>query len=338
MKDVKLVKNLYALCAVLTISIVASIVYPSLSLAAVEVKKELLKTPEKVNDLLDRKQITTKQVPNPHWSAQGCAACHKAKPSKNNLKLRTKNVEVMCGNCHDKLSRDNFFHPTEIEPSKSKKQRMSKSFKKFLKNKELSNGKINCLTCHDVIKQCYTSKFKEKGNNHEFFRDGPYTSRTALCFNCHDKKKYKRFNPHEQISKSGEIYKASCLMCHKNSKNIFNNTSLEQQEFNVGKEWKNMCTGCHPWKPHPGGELSFGKKVPNHLVVPSKYTLKTMQKMIKKKKLYFPLEPHTGKVYCGTCHNVHEKGILKSAIKQKGSNSKFRLREKNMCKNCHDLY
>lgn len=312
-------------------------------LAANVQKKELFRTPEKINSLLERKQITTEQVPNPHWDQTGCAACHTAKPTKNELQLRTKDVSRMCGNCHDKLSHDSFFHPTEITPSKSKKKRMSKAFKKFLNNKDLSKGQITCLTCHDVVKQCYTSKFKEKGSNHEFFRSGPYTSRTALCFNCHNKNNYKRFNPHKQISKNGKIYKATCLMCHLNSKHIFKNAknndiSLESQEFNVGNDWKNMCTGCHPWKPHPGGELAFGKKVPNHLVVPKKYTLETMQETLKKKKVYMPVEPHSGKVYCGTCHNVHEKGILKGRYKQKGANSKFRLREKKMCKNCHDLY
>lgn len=338
MKEVNSVTRYCSLYSFILISVGLAIVFPCVSQAAVEIKNELLKSPEKVTSLIDRKQIIVEQVPNPHWNARGCAACHKAKPSKKNLKLRTNDVKVMCGNCHDKLSHDSFFHPTEIAPSKSKKKRMSNSFKKFLSSKAFSNGKLNCLTCHDVVKQCYTSKFKEKGNNHEFFRDGPYTSRTALCFNCHDKKKYKRFNPHAQVSRSGKVYKATCLMCHKNSKNLFNNAPLSKQEFNVGKDWKNMCTGCHPWKPHPGGELSFGKKVPNHLVVPSKYTLKTMKTMVKKKNLYFPLEPHTGKVYCGTCHNVHETGVLKQRIKQKGSKSKFRLREKNMCKNCHDLY
>ena len=338
MKEVNFVKRYCSLYAFILISVGTAIALPSVSQAAVEIKNELLKSPEKITSLLDRKQITAEQVPNPHWNARGCAACHKAKPSKNKLKLRTTNVKVMCGNCHEKLSHDSFFHPTEIAPSKSKNKRMPKSFKKFLSNKVLSSGKLNCLTCHDVVKQCYTSKFKEKGNNHEFFRDGPYRSRTALCFNCHNKKKYKRFNPHNQISNSGKIYKETCLMCHLNNKNIFNNSGLDKQEFNVGKDWKNMCTGCHPWKPHPGGELTFGKKLPNHLVKPSSYTLKTMNASLKKKRIYMPLEPHTGKVYCGTCHNVHEKGILKHRVKEKGSKRKFRLREKKMCKNCHDLY
>ncbi len=302
------------------------------------VRTELLSSPEKITELITRKQITTEQVPNPHWNKQGCVACHQGKPKKNNIKLKSKRVSVLCGNCHNKLSDESYFHPVDIKPSKSKLQHMSKRFKKFLKNKELSNGKLNCLSCHDIIKQCYTSGFSEKGDNPEFFRGGPYTTRTALCFNCHNKKKYRRFNPHKQISKKGKVFKKGCLMCHTSSKYLFSQVALNKYEFHVGKDWSKMCTGCHPWKPHPGGELAFGKKVPNHLVRPSDSILKTMKKMSKKKNVYFPLEPQTGKLYCGTCHNAHEAGIMKLSAKQKGAKRKFRLRAKKICDYCHDLY
>lgn len=314
------------------------IVFNTQLVKASEQTDRLMSTPEKITGLLQRKQITPAQVPNPHWNAKGCAACHNGKPSKRNLKLRTENIAVMCGNCHKKLSHESYFHPTEIKPSKAKARRMPKKFKKILANRKLSKGKINCITCHDVVKQCYISGFTEKGDNHEFFRGGPYTTRTALCFNCHNREKYKRFNPHKQVSGTGKVYKKSCLICHRDSKYLFKKASLDKYEFNVGKDWKKMCTGCHPWKPHPGGELAFGKKVPNHLVKPSDYILKTMTVMSKKKNVYLPLEPHTGKLYCGTCHNAHSAGVMRTAAKKKGSNRKFRLRAKKMCDYCHDLY
>lgn len=95
MKDVRSVNNIYTLYAVLIIGFSVTAVFPCLSFAAVEVKSELLKTPEKITELLDRKQIIPKQVPNPHWNAHGCAACHTAKPSKKNIKLRNKSVAIM---------------------------------------------------------------------------------------------------------------------------------------------------------------------------------------------------------------------------------------------------
>jgi len=315
-----------------------------LVLTAVSVRGEnntykLMASPEKITDMLERKTIKPEQVPNPHWNKDGCSACHNGTPSKQNLKLKTNNVGKLCGNCHDKLSNESYFHPVNIKPSKSKYKRMSKAFKKALNDKKLGKGKVTCLTCHDVVKQCYTEKFKEKGDNHEFFRNGPYTSRSGLCFNCHNKKKYKRFNPHKQVSKSGKVYKKSCLMCHLNEKHLNNsNTSLDKYKFNVGDDWNKICTGCHPWKPHPGGELAFGKKVPNHLVVPSDFIQKTMKKMSKKKSVYLPVEPHTGKLYCGTCHNSHDSRVMTKRTKKKGANRKFRLRGKKMCDYCHDLY
>ena len=89
-----------------------------------------------------------------------------------------------------------------------------------------------------------------------------------------------------------------------------------------------MCTGCHPGKRHPGGG--------NHLVKPPVEILEYKLKMEKKNNVVFPLEPGTGKVFCGTCHNPHEKGIIKEKAAAKGAGSKKRLRMQQLCGNCHD--
>ena len=49
-----------------------------------------------------------------------------------------------------------------------------------------------------------------------------------------------------------------------------------------------------------------------------------------------PLEPGTGKVFCGTCHNPHEAGVVKNAAATKGAGSKQRLRMVDICEQCHD--
>jgi len=108
--------------------------------------------------------------------------------------------------------------------------------------------------------------------------------------------------------------------------------------FNVTRDLSLMCTGCHPWKPHPGGAFSFfsKKEGPDHLVVPSKDVARRMKRMERKNDVVFPLEPGSGKMFCGTCHNSHEKGVVRSAAADRGADSKHRLRLTKMCTQCHE--
>ena len=58
--------------------------------------------------------------------------------------------------------------------------------------------------------------------------------------------------------------------------------------------------------------------------------------MEKKNNIVLPLEPGSGKVFCGTCHNPHEKGVIKLKAAAKGADANKRLRMQKICKNCHD--
>ena len=59
--------------------------------------------------------------------------------------------------------------------------------------------------------------------------------------------------------------------------------------------------------------------------------------MMDKNQVNLPLEESTGKVYCGTCHNPHERGVIKNVTGSKGADEPKRLRATNICENCHDL-
>jgi len=197
---------------------------------------------------------------------------------------------------------------------------------------------MSCLTCHDVVMQCTPSRFVEQGSNSEFFRLGPFQSRTEQCYKCHNKKKFKRFNPHEQVTKNGTIKKSTCYVCHKEVDKLADIKSPDDLKFNVS-DYSKMCTGCHIWKPHPGGELAFGfkKKNSNHLVKASDLVLLQMKAMIPKVNMYVPLEPKTGKVHCSTCHNVHQKGVIKDKVKAMGADSDKKVRREEMCNICHPI-
>ncbi len=297
-------------------------------------KQTVLSIPRLVSkDILNKYAII-----DPHWNSKQCGICHNGIPSKNNLKLHLRDVNKLCQSCHQYIPVNLFNHSVKIKPGQKMLARMPIEFKKTLQSKLVKKDTMSCLTCHDVIMQCTPSQFFNKGRNSEFFRLGPFRSRTDLCFKCHNKNKFKRFNPHNQISKTGIVKTNTCYVCHAEVSKLSKLNSSKDLSFNVS-DYSKMCTGCHIWKPHPGGELAFGfrKKTANHLVKASDLVLLQMKLMLGKNKVYFPLEPITGKVHCATCHNIHEAGVIKNKIKSKGADSDNKLRQQQMCEICHPI-
>jgi predicted CXXCH cytochrome family protein len=280
-------------------------------------------------------QKKDKEFHNPHWQDEGCQACHKGKPTRNNLKLHTSDINTLCNSCHKTISQHSYIHPYGMTPSKKIMKNMPGSFSAAVKR---GSGKLTCITCHDLPMTCLPEKKSHKGLNPLFFREGPYKTRTELCYRCHDKSKYQRLNPHDQISEEGVLKEKLCTVCHVSTEKLATAKNIEEVDFNYQGDLSAMCAGCHPVKPHPGGSFSFfsNKKGPNHLVKPPENILRYKQKMEKKNNIVLPLEPGTGKVFCGTCHNPHEKGVIKVQAAAKGAGSDKRLRMQKICINCHD--
>ena len=290
--------------------------------------------------VLSLTQQTNHQTQNPHWSADGCLACHKNKPQeinlkRNNLKLHTSDINALCNSCHSSISKHLYIHPYGMKPSKKIMDNMPASFLKAVKR---GKGSLTCIACHDLPLTCLPKNKFKRGLNPLFFREGPYKTRTELCYRCHDKSKYKRLNPHDQINKNGKLNEEICTVCHLTTEKLKKAKDINDVDFNYKENLSAMCTGCHPVKPHPGGSFSFfsDEKGPNHLVKPSQDILEHKLKMEKKNNIIFPLEPKSGKVFCGTCHNPHEKGVIKVEAAAKGADDNKRLRMQKMCRNCHN--
>lgn len=277
----------------------------------------------------------SKQPQNPHWQASGCSSCHDGKPSRKNLKLHTADINALCNSCHESISQHSYIHPFGMKPSKKIMKNMPRSFLNAVKR---GKGKLTCITCHDLPLTCLDKNKSKQGLNPLFFREGPYKTRTDLCYRCHDESKYQRLNPHDQINKSGKVNSKLCTVCHNSVDKLKDAKNINDVDFNYEGNLSAMCTGCHPVKPHPGGSFAFfsDKKGPDHLVVPSERIMNQKKMMEEKNNITLPLDPVTGKVFCGTCHNPHEKGIIKIKAAAKGADEKKRLRMQKICRNCHD--
>jgi len=298
-------------------------------------RKTIINNTSSIPKWLKTDRINKQQIPDPHWNPDDCLACHKSKKAtKNNL--RSKNIDKVCNNCHTSLSAHDYIHVSDIKVPKSMYRRMPKGFQQSIAQ---NSNKMKCTSCHDLPMTCVKSRHKEKRQNPKFFRGGPYKSRSGICYHCHDQNKYQRINAHKQIDNKGQIKKDKCLICHEVSTDIHAVKDISSIKFNLKDNLSRLCWGCHPWKPHPGGSFSFfsGKGgTPNHLVKPSESILERMHQKQAEHDILFPLEPGTGKVFCGTCHNPHQKGVIKDQKLAKGADSKQRLRMQKLCANCHD--
>lgn len=267
----------------------------------------------------------TNQI-NPHWKESLCKTCHNTgKPSKGNLRLKIKNKDKLCKSCH-KNDDHNYIHLVDVPvPNKMLKHMPAK-----MKAASGAKGKkLRCGTCHDTVMQCTPKLFSERYGNSQFLRGKNPQKRTDFCYQCHDKKAYAKLNPHDQKSDSGKIYRDKCLICHVKVPEQQGTKKVKITELRVKKPWYKLCKNCHRVGPHPGDNT-------RHLVKPSAKVLKRLRMMTPKNQIMFPMEPGTGHVYCATCHNPHERGIIKNKLAAKGADEKHRLRSNYVCENCHD--
>ncbi len=306
-------------------------------------ERRLLEQVEEIPRLLSQKKLNAELIPDPHWREDACVACHQGNPTDGNARLRGKgDINALCNNCHDVVSVHSYIHAVGMAPSPEKKSRMPTQ---FLQAVTRGNGMITCISCHDLPMQCRKERFGERGLNPLFFRGGPYTSRTGLCFNCHDPGHYERLNPHDQITDLGELNTQVCIVCHQAVPKRREAKSIDDVTFNVSDDLNKLCTGCHPWRPHPGGSWArFSSRSdsagPNHLIVPPPEVLKRLKAVEKSKDMVLPLDPATGRIFCATCHNPHERGVQRQRRADRGADGYQRLRSSGsnqmICQSCHD--
>jgi hypothetical protein len=253
-----------------------------------------------------------------HYTGKYCTECHVKIPQKKGDALLKfgGDFSQLC-RCHG-YTPGTYIHPVDVEPSEEKKAKIP------VREMPLQNGKITCLTCHDMYMQCeYNPRLKQL--NKLFLRGAPFAHRTDICFKCHDEKKYKMLDPHNQFDADHNIVVEKCLYCHVEKPNVEFST-FEDVEL-VGN-LEVLCQRCHGERDHPSGK--------NHLRVPSANTLRIMREGERLFNIVLPLDDN-GKVSCPTCHNPHEKGVIPAErAGAKGASEKFRHRlPGNICMACH---
>ncbi|MBI4709712.1 MAG: hypothetical protein HY759_01170 [Nitrospirae bacterium] len=184
---------------------------------------------------------------------------------------------------------------------------------------------MTCVTCHDIYLQCQDNQ-RLKLINKKFLRDAPYRKRTELCIKCHDEKKYKMLNPHNQLNANGEIIVEKCLFCHEEKPDEKHATF---KEVKLIGDLVMLCQRCH-------GERRDHPARADHIRKPSAETREIMKAGERQFNISLPLDQE-GKIFCATCHNPHEKGVIPAELAgAKGGSEKFKHRlPGQMCRACH---
>ena len=251
-----------------------------------------------------------------HYTGKYCTDCHEQIPNEGGNKF------LKYGGDYNKLCKchvegpGSYIHPVDIVPSAKKEARFPAAL-------PLRDGKITCLTCHDIYWQCQKRTIDKIS-----LRGAPYPKRSDFCYQCHDETSYMMLDPHVQLNAWGKIIDERCLYCH--------TEKPDEKRANYGDvrligDLEVICQRCHVIRGNHAGNF-------DHMVKPSAKALARMQAMEKEFDIILPLGTN-GNMTCITCHNPHDKGVIpaeRPAAKGAGSKYRHRLPDR-LCVECHKV-
>jgi hypothetical protein len=298
--------------------------------------------------LAEKGQAGTGKKPstnNPHGNPALCSACHAfAIGGKDTLTFGA-NVLRLCESCHDGQHAAREVHPVNLVPSAAILERMPSDFL-------LEDGKLTCLTCHDVASQCIAGQ-PTAAPNRNLLRGTPSSDPMVFCFRCHIPQLYKPFNVHDQLE--GNKTKAdTCQWCHASAPEVGASVA-EQTSLALRRTGPELCNNCHSVSAdHPAGNPHVHTKPSAQMQsymaayemepgmhLPFKQLLEYVR-AAKRAPKSIPLDSQ-GRLTCWSCHNPHEEGLLPrwnprsvGAEPKKAIRHRLRAREgDNACRACH---
>jgi len=257
-----------------------------------------------------------------HYTGKYCLVCHEQTPRQGVKLLKYGgDLKQLCRCHYSSIVKD--LHPVGIEPSEEKKKRLPNDF-------PLQDGKIDCITCHDIFDQCRDSGSEGMFTDESrlFLRGGPYKDLNKLCYKCHNEIKFKKYNPHKQLNANGDIVGLKCLYCHKEIPDV---NQAGYDDITLIGNLDMLCDRCH----NKVGEQSLHA---SHMRKPSAKVFASIKQLENKFGIILPLNDD-GKITCVTCHNPHQKGVIpaeKAGAKGADEANRHRFLE-NICMQCHQM-
>lgn len=252
---------------------------------------------------------------DPHWTGKHCSECHVAEKIPE-LRFGG-DIEQLCNRCHRNA-------PPACTKVHQKNSMLPNTMGKNIPaDWPLVDSKITCLTCHAILLQMHANDAGKKENK-DFLRSNKPGDLVGFCFNCHQKERFQKTNPHLGIQ-STQV-RSSCFQCHTEGL-----ASAGEDCFEASLKTKSpsLCIGCHVNLPkaHIVHERLGADTLRDRLAVLGK---------LEQEGIELPLAD--GRMHCATCHNPHPKGIIGRKEAAIGAGGKFFLRITNtrdLCVACH---
>ncbi len=265
---------------------------------------------------------TQQQIVNPHWTGKYCAECHlEDNPQGKEAALRFNGDTVqICNRCHETEFARPDVHPVGVALAEGMEKTMPRTF-------PLDEGKLSCLTCHDVLSQMKADVVL-KTTNRKFVRGAPYETLSTFCFFCHRQEEYKKTNPHQQLDAGGKIVAESCLFCHQSVPDPLRAKNINDVSFTT--TLSQYCVNCHFQQKtaHPARA--------DHLAALPDFLRASVPARAGAQHAELPLDGD--RIFCGTCHNPHEKGVIQRREAAAGAGEEYFLRLNGgypLCVTCH---
>ncbi len=311
--------------------------------ASTVVKNDMNKlNSEKQNEIFSIANMSdSKNYENPHWDKEKCEACHLGDPLKKSTTSGAEDTHELCLNCHSNSTDHAYIHPVQVE--------IPKSYQTIMKNNWTYSKVINdqktltCDICHDVLNQCLVERSYMKNINPLFLREGPYANSNDICFKCHNFSSYEKLNAHDQINDNDTLKINKCRLCHRvplNStikRGIAKDIKYYPIINNLDVDRTLLCIRCHKKIDHPTSAMKVASnKTFRHFIEITQEKYLTLKEITKVTGITIPLEPTSGRIYCGTCHDAHESGVFADSNADSAKPAPHRLRANKICSYCHD--
>lgn len=282
---------------------------------------------------------------NPHRDPALCSSCHTSAVAGRVALRFGGNVSQLCRSCHDGRLAAREVHPVDMAPGAA----MAKTIPDDI---PLKDGKLTCLSCHDVSVDCRAGQPAAVPNSN-LLRGARVSHPVEFCFRCHVKEKYQAFNAHDQLE-AGKQKTDTCIWCHDKVPDV-DSSPKESASYALRSESAGVCSNCHTVeKDHPAGD-SHMYAIPTaemklHM---SAYEMQPRMNLPFRQLLEYvratnraprsiPLDEN-GRITCYSCHNPHEKGLLPDwnlrsvgAEPKKAVNHRLRSHESIACRACHE--
>lgn len=291
-----------------------------------------------------KSHLAASTAANPHWSPGACGTCHVMENSRP-IRMVADSVDRLCLSCHDGVRAKREAHPVG-------RLAVAKDIE-VPRDWPLDDGRLACLTCHDMKRHCSTTVTRPS-DNPTLLRAHRPDEPMHFCTQCHKADASWRMSPHQNLDEAGRIVESSCNFCHTQTPALASN-GIRRGSPMLHTEDSQLCLTCHTrhWDVSPLGHVD--RPVPDEIrraMVAREMTTErgeadAVEAASRPGGLDLDREPTTmplaqGRVTCYTCHNPHQAGLFPAhsplgAVSREENDAHAALRVSSMelCLMCH---